>query len=184
LNSPGAGGPAVVEWVLVARGATLRGARGLLTARRVGAGVSPFRPGQEVALRRGAERKTFSLLSAEVYRDKVILQLEGVTTAREAAELVGSDILLQGKDLVDLPEGTYYIFRLVGLEVLAGPQKRPLGRVREIISTGGTDILRVQGEGDQEWLIPFARFICRKIDPEGGVIEIDPPEGLLELDAI
>jgi 16S rRNA processing protein RimM len=150
----------------------------------VGAGVSPFRPGQEVTLQRGAERRIFSLHSAEVYRDKVILQLEGVTTAREAAELAGSDILLPGKDLVDLPEGTYYIFRLVGLEVLAGPPKRSLGRVQEIISTGGTDVLRVRGEGEKEWLIPFARSICRRIDPEGGVIEIDPPEGLLELDAI
>ena len=184
MNSSAAGVPAGVEWVLVARGATLRGARGLLTARRVGGGVNPFRAGQEVALHRGAERKIFSLRSAEIYRDKVILQLEGVTTAGEAAGLVGSDILLQGKDLVDLPEGTYYIFRLVGLEVLAGPQKLSLGRVQEIISTGGTDILRVRGEGDREWLVPFARSICKRIDPEGGVIEIDPPEGLLELDAI
>jgi len=113
----------------------------------------------------------------------VVLRLEGVAGAREAAELVGSDILLQSKDLVDLPEGTYYIFRLVGLEVL-GPERRSLGRVREVISTGGTDLLLVGGQGGRDYLIPFARSICKRVDPEAGIIEIDPPEGLLELDAV
>jgi ribosomal 30S subunit maturation factor RimM len=30
-------------------------------------------------------------------------------------------------------------------------------------------------------LIPFTEAICRRIDPAGRVIEIDPPEGLIEL---
>jgi 16S rRNA processing protein RimM len=170
-------------WIQVARSATLRGGRGLLTARLVGKGISPFRPGQKVALRRGGVQREFLLRNAEVYRDKVVLDLAGMAGAAGAAEWVGSDILLQSKDLVDLPEGTYYIFRLVGLEVL-GPGKRSLGRVQEVISTGGTDLLLVRREGGRDLLIPFSRSICKRIDPEAGVIEIDPPEGLLELDAI
>jgi 16S rRNA processing protein RimM len=134
-------------------------------------------------LRRGPQFREIVLENAEVYRDRVVLQLQGFSSAREAADWIGSDILLQSKDLVDLPEGTYYIFRLVGLQVL-GPRQRSVGRVLEVITTGGTDLLRVQGEGGREWLIPFARSICRRIDPEAGVIEIDPPEGLLELDAV
>jgi len=181
--SPEGERPAEKGWIQVARNATLRGARGLLTARLVGRGANPFRAGQQVALRKGAVQREFSLQSAEVYRDKVVLCLEGVAGAGEAAVLVGSDILLQSKDLVDLPEGTYYIFRLVGLEVL-GPGGRSLGRVREVISTGGTDVLLVGGQGGREHLIPFARSICKRVDPEAGIIEIDPPEGLLELDAI
>jgi 16S rRNA processing protein RimM len=161
----------------------LRGARGLLTARLPRGGSHPFRTGQRLALRRGSHLQEFTLQSAEVYRDRVVLQLAELSSAREAAEWMGADILLQSKDLVDLPEGTYYIFRLVGLEVLS-PGKRPLGKVLEVIATGGTDLLRVQGEGGREWLIPFAQSICRRIDLEGGVIEIDPPEGLLEIDAV
>ena len=181
--SPEGEKPAGKGWIQVARNATLRGAKGLLTARLVGKGANPFRAGQRLVLRRGAVQREFTLLSAEVYREKVVLGLEGVTEAGEAAGLVGSDILLQSKDLVDLPEGTYYIFRLVGLEVL-GPEGRSLGRVQEVISTGGTDLLRVGGVEGRDFLIPFARSICRRIDPEAGIIEIDPPEGLLEIDAI
>lgn len=168
------------RWVQVARKATLRGPKGLLTARLVGKG-NPFRSGQRVALRRGGDHREYSLQSAEVYRDRVVLKLAGLTTAQDAAVLEGSDILLQSKDLVDLPEGTYYIFRLVGLRVI-GPEKRCLGRVFEVISTGGTDLLVVHDEAGEERLIPFARAICKRIDPEEGIIEIDPPEGLLEIE--
>jgi 16S rRNA processing protein RimM len=95
------------------------------------------------------------------------------------------DILLPCKGLVDLPEGSYYIFELVGLRVvtLAG---RALGTVRDIVETGGTPLLAVRpdpgvGDGREEILLPVARSICRIIDTRSGVITIDPPEGLLEL---
>jgi 16S rRNA processing protein RimM len=136
-----------------------------------------------VTLRTGARAGEFLLQNAEVYRDRAVLQLKGLTSAREASDWIGADILLQSKDLVDLPEGTYYIFRLVGLRVL-GPAQREMGRVLEVLATGGTDLLLVRGDQGREWLIPFANSICRRIDPEAGVIEIEPPEGLLELDAI
>ena len=48
----------------------------------------------------------------------------------------------------------------------------------------GKPILLVQGEGDREHLIPFSHSICRRVDLEAGYIEIDPPEGLLEIDAV
>lgn len=40
---------------------------------------------------------------------------------------------------------------------------------------------RRSGPATEEILIPFARAICRKVDLEGRRIEIDPPEGLLDL---
>ncbi len=178
---PGTGSERGPEWVLVARRATLRGARGQLTARLVAPGNNPFRVGQRIGLRRGAEHRELTLRSAEIYRDRVVLQLQGVDSAAGAASLVGADILLQGKDLVDLPEGTYYIFRLVGLEVV-GPGQTPLGRVMEVVRTGGTDLLRVRGRGDREYLIPFARAICPRVDLAAGRIEVEPPEGLLDID--
>ena len=179
----GADHPAEARWVMVARGATLRGARGRLTVRTAGGGASPLRAGQTVSLRKGGARREFRLSAAEAYRDRVILELEGIGSANEAEAWVGADIFLQSNDLVDLPEGTYYIFRLVGLRVV-GPGESPIGTVLDVIRTGGTDLLLVEGKGGTEILIPFARAICRRVDPEAGIIEIDPPEGLLEIDAV
>jgi 16S rRNA processing protein RimM len=170
-------------WVRVARSVTLRGPKGFLTARTEGPAAGALLPGRLIRLSRGESSATFRLMSAERYRDRVVLKLEGIDSAGRAGVLAGSDIYLQSKDLVDLPEGTYYIFRLVGLEVFA-PGNRRIGRVTDVLRTGGTDLLLVRGESPQEILIPFARSICRRIDIGAGIIEIDPPPGLLEIDAI
>jgi 16S rRNA processing protein RimM len=95
--------------------------------------------------------------------------------------------LLPCNGLVDLPDGAYYIFELVGLRVgtLDG---RDLGTVRDVLLTGGTPLLVVEPEADgrtpsprEEILIPAARAICTRIDPAGGTITVAPPDGLLEL---
>ena len=170
-------------WILVGRGARLRGAEGLLTVRLAPSAVEPFKAGQLLRFRGKNLCRDLLIESAEHYRDRVILRLDGISSASLAEPLVGSDIFLQSKDLVDLPEGTYYIFRLVGLEVRA-PGKGRIGKVADVLRTGGTDVLLVQGEGFRELLIPFTRAICRQVDLEAGFIEIDPPEGLLEIDAV
>ena len=175
--------PEEAGWVLVGRGARLRGAKGLLTARLAPFAAHPFQEGQLVRFRNRNQCRDLRVEGAEHYRDRVILRLEGIGTANLAEPLVGSDIFLQSKDLVDLPEGTYYIFRLVGLEVRASGKGR-IGKVTDVLRTGGTDVLLVQGEGNREILIPFAHSICRRVDLEAGFIEIDPPEGLLEIDAV
>ena len=178
-----AGPPQDEGWILVGRGARLRGAKGLLTVRLAPSAAEPFKAGQLLRFRGKNHCRDLRIESAEHYRDRVILRLEGIGSANLAEPLVGSDIFLQSKDLVDLPEGTYYIFRLVGMEVRA-PGRGRIGKVADILRTGGTDVLLVQGEGDREHLIPFTRSICRQVDLEAGVIEIDPPEGLLEIDAV
>jgi ribosomal 30S subunit maturation factor RimM len=40
-------------------------------------------------------------------------------------------------------------------------------------------VLVVSGRG--EVLVPFVDAICRRVDPEARVIEIDPPDGLIAL---
>jgi 16S rRNA processing protein RimM len=89
--------------------------------------------------------------------------------------------------LVDLPEGDYYIFELVGMRVCTR-DGRDLGRVEGVIETGGTPLLQIARAGieprdgrREPILVPAARAICPNIDTAAGTITIDPPEGLLEL---
>ena len=170
------------DWVHVGRLIRLRGSKGRLTAGLSG-WPSPLAAGQQVRLGSKDRYRELRIAKVEHYRDRAILELEGITSAQLAEPLVGSDILLQSKDLVDLPQGTYYIFRLVGLEVRA-PGHGVLGSVANVVRTGGADLLIVRGKDDREILIPFARAICRVVDLDSGFIEIDPPAGLLEIDAI
>jgi len=76
------------------------------------------------------------------------------------------------------PEGAYYPHELAGLKVVRRGGEE-LGLVERLIETAGPDLLEVKA-GSKSLLIPFVEAICR-VDRSHGLIEIDPPEGLLEL---
>ncbi len=173
---------------MVATGLRLRGASGRLTATVVPGGVDQLR-GRDWVLVGGAggPRKRYEVEEYATYGRKVVLKLRGIDSADQAEPLVGQDILLPCNGLVDLPEGTYYIFELIGLRVFTR-EGREIGTVRDVLETGGTPLLAIEsragtatGARSEEVLLPAARSICGIIDTASGRITIDPPEGLLDL---
>ncbi|HEV2132363.1 MAG TPA: PRC-barrel domain-containing protein, partial [Longimicrobiaceae bacterium] len=69
--------------------------------------------------------------------------------------------------------------QLIGMRVL-GPEGE-VGSVVEVQESPAGDLLVVRRAGAGELLIPFVRAMIRRLDPARGEIEIDPPQGLLEL---
>ncbi len=59
-----------------------------------------------------------------------------------------------------------------------------VGRVEDVQSAGGSDLLVVRTGKGAEVLIPCNADICRRVDPGARLIEIDPPDGLLDLNEI
>ena len=61
-----------------------------------------------------------------------------------------------------------------------------VGTVAEVLHTAAGEILAVRaGEGDgPEILVPFVGAIVTAVSLADGVVEIDPPDGLLDLDSI
>jgi 16S rRNA processing protein RimM len=55
-----------------------------------------------------------------------------------------------------------------------------LGPVRDVMHAGGADYLVIE-VGGRERLVPFVSAIVPTVDVRGGFVEIDPPDGLLEL---
>jgi 16S rRNA processing protein RimM len=71
---------------------------------------------------------------------------------------------------------------LIGCRVETG-SGAAVGVVRDVEGTVGGSRLIVDGGSRGEILIPLAAEICRAIDIAAQRIVIDPPEGLLELNA-
>ncbi len=174
--------------VLVATRLRLRGPGGRLTALLVPAGIDQLSGRSWVLVgRQGAPLERREVEEYTVYGRKVILKLCGVDSTAAAEPLAGLDIFIPCKGLVDLPEGAYYIFELVGMKVVTR-DGRDLGAVRDVIETGGAPLLsiadsgdRAPGEARKEILVPMARSICGNIDTATRTITVDLPEGLLEL---
>ncbi len=109
---------------------------------------------------------------------RVVLKIEGYDSVESAEALRNLEICVTESDAVELNEGEFFDWQLSGCEVeTIGGQK--IGTVRELLRTGGTEILVIDGE-EKEFLVPFAKAICVEVDIEKKSIRIDPPEGVLD----
>lgn len=186
-NDDARGVPTAPAEVVVATRLRLRGAGGRLTGRLVESGIDQLQGRSWVLVGRlPAPPRRLTIESYNVYGRNVVLKFQGIDDAGAASQLVGQDILIPCNGLVDLPEGSYYIFQLVGLRVRTR-EGREIGTVKDIVQTGGTPLLVVTPRGadasvvGEEILLPVARSICTTIDVAAGCITVEPPEGLLEL---
>ena len=122
----------------------------------------------------------YELERAWWHQEKLILKFRGVDTMSQAESLAGADVCIPANERAVLPDDEFYLSDLVGCEVVDRASGRVIGRVSGWHETGGSPLLELEGS---TVLIPFARAICREIDPTHKRILIDPPEGLLDLNA-
>jgi 16S rRNA processing protein RimM len=115
--------------------------------------------------------------SARAYRDRLVLKLAGVDDANEAAALRGVEVAAAAEDVPTLPEGVYWVERLVGVSV-RDAAAGDIGRVVDVIETGGVDLLLVKNDSGVETLVPLVEDYVRAIDEASGMIRVDLPAGL------
>jgi 16S rRNA processing protein RimM len=109
-----------------------------------------------------------------------ILKFEGIDTVEAAEPLVGStlEISLEALGGAPLPD-VILPCQLVGLEVvLAGGTA--FGCVVDLLLGAAQNCLIIEKDGER-YLVPHVPEFVKRISIEEGVIEIDPPEGLLDL---
>jgi 16S rRNA processing protein RimM len=115
------------------------------------------------------------------YQGKWVLKLEGVDTASAAEALRGAEIRLPIDKRPPAPEGEIYYEDLVGCEVVEAATGRALGTVARWQDAGGQVVLVVLDSAGHEILIPFVPAICTRVDWPARRIDVELPEGLLEL---
>ena len=128
--------------------------------------------------RKDGELVELPILGSHLAGGKLVVRVEGCATPEDADRLRGSEVLMEAGEFSPAPEGAYYPHELAGLRVVRRGGEE-LGLVERVIETAGPDLLEVKA-GSRNLLIPFVEAICR-VDRSQGLIEIDPPEGLLDL---
>lgn len=130
------------------------------------------------AVRESGERLELKIEKFWFQNNRLILKFAGFNSIESCETLRNVEICVPESEAVELEAGEYFDWELADctVETQSG---EPLGKVREVVRTGGTELLVVVGE-TKEFLIPFANAICVEVDVEKKLIRIDPPDGLLE----
>jgi 16S rRNA processing protein RimM len=124
-------------------------------------------------------RQPMTIDSAEWHKGKAIIKLSTIDDIEDAQQLRGQPIEIHYSQLQSLPEGQYYHFQLIGLEVWT-TQGELLGNITEILTTESNDNYVVSGTKG-EILVPAIEDVVKSIDLDQGHIVIEAIEGLLSL---
>ena len=108
------------------------------------------------------------------------MKLAGIDDANQAAALRGFEVGALAEDVPQLPAGVYWVERLIGVQV-TDSVLGDIGRVKDVIDTGGVDVLIVQGADGVETLVPLVKAFVHAIDEIAGTIEVTLPRGLREV---
>ena len=111
-------------------------------------------------------------------KDRVILKFIGIDSIESAEMLRDAEVCIHESEAVELEDDEFFDWELEGCEVETVEGEK-LGSVREIMRTGGTEVLLINGP-EKELMVPFAEAICVEVNVEKKRIVVDPPEGLLE----
>jgi 16S rRNA processing protein RimM len=129
-----------------------------------------FQPG--LSVRAGAAVRQVEAVRSGA--NNLVLKFSGVDDRDVAEKLRGKYLEIETTEIQPLPEGSYYHWQLLGLEVfdIAG---RRLGEVTDILDYPANDIY-VVGQGDTQLLVPAVLEVVRSIDLAAGRIVVDLPE--------
>ncbi|WP_326547283.1 ribosome maturation factor RimM [Mycolicibacterium sp. ND9-15] len=141
-----------------------------------------FAPGTSLRGRpaKGTPEREYAIESVREHGGRLLVRLNGVADRNAADALRGTLFVVDSRELppIDDPD-EYYDHQLEGLQVrtVAGDV---IGSVAEVLHTAAGELLAVRG-AEREVLVPFVGAIVTSVSLTDRVIEIDPPEGLLEL---
>jgi 16S rRNA processing protein RimM len=107
------------------------------------------------------------------------MMLTGVDGREAARRLRGRLVMVETGQLEPLADGEFYEFQLVGCRV-EGEDGEKVGTVREVWSTGASNLLRVVNEEGGQHLIPTGGGFLREVDLEKRRIVVEIVSGLLD----
>ncbi len=164
------------EWVAIALLGKPRGNRGELTAISLSSKPERFESLERVYL--SGHSEPFAIEELWEHKGSLIFKLAGIDSISEAEKFYGCEVRLPFSERAPLDPGEYYHSDLVGCEVIDRATQRSLGKVNSLQEAGGGGLLVI---GEEEILFPFTSGLCKVIDIAARRIEVEVPDGLLEL---
>lgn len=145
-----------------------------------------FAIGNRLALRpsRGGPSRDVEVESSRPHGARLLVRLVGVEDRDAADDLRGNLFVVDSAELPPLDDpDEFYDHELEGLAVRTADGD-PVGEVVEVLHTAAGELLSVQTPDGREVLVPFVSAIVTSVSREAGVVTIDPPEGLLDVESL
>lgn len=108
----------------------------------------------------------------------VMLKFKGFDNINDVLCFKGKYVYVDKENAIELPEDTYFIFQIIGLNVYLKNGKF-LGEIKDVIQTGSNDVYVVKND-NREYLIPAIKEVIKEINLDDKKVIINPLEGMIE----
>ena len=91
---------------------------------------------------------------ARVHKNMVIMKFEGVIDVPSALAMRNAVLYIDRKD-ADLPEGSFFLADLMGLEVRDAQSGQVLGKIDDVLTLPANNVYVVRAASGRSWSPPF-----------------------------
>lgn len=113
---------------------------------------------------------------ARVHKNMVILKFRGVTDVPSALAMRNVILYIDRAD-ANLPEGSFFLADIYGLEVRDAQNGTVLGKIADVLTLPANNVYVVKG-GERELMIPAVPQFIAETNIEQGYIRVNMMEGL------
>ena len=113
---------------------------------------------------------------ARVHKNMAILKFHGVTDVPSALAMRNAILYIDRAD-VKLPEGSFFLADIMGLEARDAQTGAVLGKIADIMDLPAGNVYVIRG-GEREIMVPAVPQFIAETNVEGGYIRVNMMEGL------
>ena len=155
------------------------GVKGMVKVNPFTDDITRFDKLKKVYICKKGKMEEVEIEEVKYHKKMVLLKLKGISNMNDAELQKGSYLKIHRKDAIPLPEGTYFIADLIGLDVYTDDGIL-LGKVDDIYNTGSNDIYVVKDELGKQILLPAIKDVLKEIDLDNEKITVHIIKGLLD----
>lgn len=121
----------------------------------------------------GQKWKIHEVEMSKTIGNRPVLKLAGIDTREAAALMTNRKLAVKSESLVKLPEGTHYLFELIGCDVYSKEGRRLIGKIVDVLRYPANDVYLIRNNRGEEILFPAVKDFVESIDAESGEIVVD-----------
>ncbi len=168
------------DFYLIARITSISGSEGFLNLQIITDFAEKLVNLKEVYIDFFGSKKKFLVEDLRQSKKSSQIKFKRFNSIRELQILLGRDVFISGKNLTQLPEGSYFIHDLIDVEVQR--DNRILGRIREVMNLPANDVFVIVDDKGNELLIPFVLDFIEQLDLKNKKLILKPGVGEYEDD--
>jgi len=125
-------------------------------------------------------QKPLKITSSRVHKNVVVMKFEGINSIEEASPYIGKVLYMNRDDIILFDEDVNFVADLIGLQVIHQNTGKVYGTLCDVTETGANDVYHIKTDEGKLLLTPAIKDVVKKVDIDGGVMEIIPLAGLFD----